>query len=290
MDALIYTQTTGRLSQLQANFNPNSTLHIQANLSTVLPCFKENTFQNIVLDLPNVKELEQTLLHNLYSILKAGGAIQIHYAPEQSVNVASIKDLYTIAGFKEETSGDSSTLVLKKPQWAGKGVASLKKKTAENGATTAPVKMEVEKPVEEKKSNPFAQFSAQANNEREYINEDNLLENEQGYDRLGQDGDCSTKPKACANCSCGRAELEAMDETDKAAALEKKVETGNVSSSCGNCYLGDAFRCGSCPYKGLPAFKPGDKVKLDLSKDGLGGVLKEQNDVVVTGGKVKLQI
>jgi len=23
---------------------------------------------------------------------------------------------------------------------------------------------------------------------------------------------------------------------------------------------------------GLPAFKPGDKVKLDLSKDGLGGV------------------
>ncbi|KAG8198866.1 hypothetical protein JTE90_015081 [Oedothorax gibbosus] len=93
----------------------------------------------------------------------------------------------------------------------------------------------------------------------ELINEDDLLdENDLKKPDPSTLKVCATtkQRKACKNCSCGLAEELEKEESEK---IEKNR---SVASSCGSCYLGDAFRCASCPYLGMPAFKPGEKITL----------------------------
>jgi len=79
--------------------------------------------------------------------------------------------------------------------------------------------------------------------------------------------DCAPKKRACKDCSCGRAEIEAAEDAEAEQAADKPLAGPVASSACGNCYLGDAFRCSSCPYLGMPSFKPGEQVELSLQPD-----------------------
>ncbi|XP_033366861.1 anamorsin homolog [Bombus vosnesenskii] len=104
---------------------------------------------------------------------------------------------------------------------------------------------------EKKSSNVWKLDSAV---DEELIDEDDLLDESDIVKPITNLRVCSTtgKRKACKDCSCGLAE----------ELSGKTAPEGTAKSSCGNCYLGDAFRCASCPYLGMPAFKPGEKVVL----------------------------
>lgn len=98
-------------------------------------------------------------------------------------------------------------------------------------------------------------------NDYDLIDEDSLLtEEDLKRPELPKADDCEvgkSGKKACKNCTCGRAEMESSGKLSLTAA-----EINNPQSACGSCGLGDAFRCSTCPYKGMPPFKPGEKVTL----------------------------
>lgn len=83
--------------------------------------------------------------------------------------------------------------------------------------------------------------------------------------------------RACKDCTCGLAEKIAAEDAAKRSNADAQLKTLKLGAddlaevdftvqgkvgSCGNCSLGDAFRCDGCPYIGMPAFKPGEEVRL----------------------------
>lgn len=167
------------------------------------------------------------------ALLKEQGGLMI--CSDDRLILKATKTNLLIAGFLLSSS-DSESLLASKPSFQPGAAIPLSK----------PSKKEIE--------------------EDELVDEDDLLTAED-KERPQPAMDCgpsdTATKKACKNCSCGLAELEATEKAGIAA------DTTAAKSSCGNCYLGDAFRCGGCPYRGLPAFKPGEQVQIptDLLQD-----------------------
>lgn len=192
-------------------------------------------------------------VEKLVSTLKICGFTEISNVTEIKLDNSQISEIHQILDTKEEIS--VVEILCKKPNFevGASSLLSFAKKTeTETSAEVAAV----------------WKLTDTIDDDIETINADDLLDEE---DLKKPDPStlkvCGTtgKRKACKNCSCGLAEeLEA----EKAPGIAKQ-ET--KASACGNCYLGDAFRCASCPYLGMPAFKPGEKIQLSetqLQADG----------------------
>jgi len=115
----------------------------------------------------------------------------------------------------------------------------------------------------------------------ELIDEDTLLTEEDLKRPVAIPPECAPRAgkrrRACKDCTCGLAEKIAAEDSAKRSTADQQLKALKFTSddlaevdftvqgkvgSCGNCSLGDAFRCDGCPYIGMPAFKPGEEVRL----------------------------
>lgn len=129
----------------------------------------------------------------IFGSLSQGGQLRVSYT--ESVCPGWDKDLETgllLAGFTDfhvsKVEG-STTLECSKPQWA---TGQTSKLGALKPKSSAPVTAGVQ----------LVQAKAAPATFQDLIDEDSLLEGDNAADGAAA-GDCSTKRRACKNCSCG---------------------------------------------------------------------------------------
>jgi Zn-dependent metalloprotease len=130
-----------------------------------------------------------------------------------------------------------------------------------------------------KSENPWKMIKLEEKSD--LILEKDLIDPNEKYEKFSKAEDCITKPKPCKNCNCGKAKQLDKENADKVPTMK---------SDCGKCYLGDAYRCAGCPYRGLPAFEPGDKIELKNTQVQETNIESEKTNVNVTGSKVKIDL
>ncbi|XP_076284295.1 cytokine induced apoptosis inhibitor 1 [Lasioglossum baleicum] len=200
----------------------------------------------------------ETYFDDCMKVMKPAGMLIIYESFEEKKDVQSMYDRRVsnlkLAGFKVKSPEDVNTELKHLLLNIYKDMDNVSEIVAEKPSFE--IGSSVSLSFGQAKSNVWKLDSAV---EEELIDEDDLLDE---TDILKPEASslkvCGTtgKRKACKDCSCGLAE-ELSGQT---------VEEKTVKSSCGNCYLGDAFRCASCPYLGMPAFKPGEKIVLPESQ------------------------
>jgi len=223
-----------------------------------------SSLEAVVLVSENWEFNSQPWLVELARVMKSHGIIFLKTNVSSNLDAEQIKIALErkllLAGFVVDDSMDVKVnglgpLMVKaqKPAWATGSSFTLKKKIAEKPEIVA-------------KSSALPAFKIEIEDDMDdFIDEDSLLTEEDfKKPELPPADDCEVGKagrKACKNCVCGRAEME--EKQEKLQLTPDQLN--NPQSSCGNCSLGDAFRCSGCPYKGLPPFKLGEKISLSGS-------------------------
>ncbi|KAK4227611.1 putative Anamorsin [Podospora fimiseda] len=220
----------------------------------------------------------------LVTALKAGGQLRSEDGSLSQGNSTEGKEA-VFAGLVAGNGGDGFV----KPDYAEEEVVplrfGLKKKTV-NADGSVPLNLNKKPAAPPTPSGVgFVDFSndldLDAEDDDDVVDENTLLTEEDMYRAIQQPPECAPQPgkkrRACKDCTCGLAErLEAEDKARREKAdqglktlklqsedlTELDFTVQGKTGSCNSCYLGDAFRCADCPYTGLPAFKPGEEVKI----------------------------
>lgn len=195
---------------------------------------------------PSVKQLNDAVLDQLIKLVRPKGQLFIKKSQEEDCQTASLLLNIKFSGFVN-INERFDEITCEKPDYEVGSAVSIKSGQVQD-------------------SKAIWQLAADNLLDDDELIDDNALLTESDLKKPDPESlkVCGTtgKRKACANCSCGLA-----DELAKEEVQAIKSNSQNAKSSCGSCYLGDAFRCASCPYLGMPAFKPGEKVTIDVSSD-----------------------
>jgi len=233
--------------------------------------------ESIEATLHSSEQLSPETLSAFFDALKPGGRLGVFVkgGGEQDSSSAMIQKevskRLTLEGFEDvvvseqtSVSGTRATKVSgRKPKW-------------ERGVTFSLGEKKTKKTLVSKAS----AWEEDDDDRDEMIDEDALLTEKDKAKPTAEGEGVGWPPtrKPCKDCTCGRKEEEEMKENATPASSVVKMDLENdpndetFKSACGNCALGDAFRCAGCPYLGQPAFKENDEENKVVMLDDLGTV------------------